>query len=70
MWLEGKRRYDAIKRLGRRESKKRAATTKKKAIDEYVKKLEKAFNFVCHFVNLFDCHNLNLETKLISKRFP
>ena len=67
--MEEKRRYDAIKRLGRKESRKRATTTRKKAIDEYANKLKNAFNVVCHFVNLFDCHDLNLETKLISKRF-
>ena len=68
--MQEKMRYDGIKRLGRRESRKRAVATRKKAIDEYANKLENAFNFVCHFVNLFDCHNLNLEKKLISKRFP
>ena len=55
-------RYDVIKRLGRRESRKKAATTTKEATDEYANKLENAFNVVCHSVNLFDCHNLNLET--------
>ena len=67
--MQEKMRYDVIKRLGRRESRKRVATTRKKAIDEYANKLKNAFNVVCHFVNLFDCHDLNLETKLISKRF-
>ena len=68
--MEGKRRYDAIKRLGKRESRKMATTTTKKETDEYANKLENTFNAVCHFINLFDWHNLNLEIELISKRYP
>ena len=52
--MQGKRRYDAIKRLGRRESRKMTAATMKKATNEYANKLENTFNVVCHFINLFD----------------
>ena len=47
-----------------------ATTTTKKETDEYANKLENTFNVVCHFINLFDWHNLNLEIELISKRYP